>query len=347
MWKSLKVGAALSGVLLLGLAACNQSPPASVAPKGPSLASQEWNKLTASFIQSYLDARPSFAAQSGRHEYDGQLPDLSNHGIRREIARLHDQRDQVAAVDPKTLEPRERFDREYLLAVVDRDLFWMEKAKFPFSNPSWYIDRIDPDMYLNRNYAPLDVRMKAYIKYARAIPKMVNDIKANLQSPMPKTFVELGIAQFGGLADFYSKKVTAIFASVSDPELQKQLADADTAAAQAMDALKQTLEEYRKKANDKFRVGSGFIRADDRADRERESAGRSDRGRGARRPRAQYGGAQDRVRRLCTEGSIGAMHCEDVRSQAEGRSSGGCARPVGDAQGLHRQEQRGLDTERR
>ena len=255
MWKSLKVGAAMSGVLFLGLTACNQSPPASKAPKGPSLASQAWSKLTAGFMQSYFDARPFFAAQSGRHEFDGQLPDLSNHGIRREIARLHDERNQVAAVDPKTLEPRERFDREYLLAVVDRDLFWMEKAKYPFSNPGWYIDKIDPDMYLNRNYAPLNVRMKAYIKYARGIPRMVNDIKANLQSPLPKTYVELGIAQFGGLADFYSKNVAATFASVSDPDLQKQLKDVDTAAAQAMDALKQTLVEERKKANDKFALG--------------------------------------------------------------------------------------------
>ena len=113
------------------------------------------------------------------------------------------------------MEPRERFDRDYLLAVVDRDLFWLEKAKFPSSNPAWYIEKIDPDMYLNRNYAPLDVRMKAYIKYARGIPKVVNDIKANLQSPMPKTYVELGIAQFGGLAEFYSKNVSPFFASVS------------------------------------------------------------------------------------------------------------------------------------
>ncbi len=255
MWKSLKVGAALSGVLFLGLTGCGQKPPSTAAPKGPSLASQEWNKITSAFIQSYFDSRPFFAAQSGRHEYDGQLADVSNHGIRREIARLHDERNQIAAVDPKTLEPRERFDRDYLLAVVDKDLFWLEKAKFPFSNPAWYIEKIDPDMYLNRNYAPLDVRMKAYIKYARGIPKVVNDIKANLQSPMPKTFVELGIAQFGGLAEFYSKNVTPVFASVSDPDLQKQLTDADTAAAQAMDALKQTLVEERKKANDKFALG--------------------------------------------------------------------------------------------
>ena len=254
MWKSLKVGAALSAVLLLGLAGCNQSPQA-VAPKGPSLASQNWDKLTEGFIQSYLDAQPSFAAQSGRHEFDGQLPDVSAHGIKREIARLHDERDQIAAVDPKTLEPRERFDREYLLAVVDRDLFWIEKTKFPFTNPNWYGDIIDPDMYLNRDYEPLDKRMKAYIKYARGIPKVVKDIQENLQSPLPKTYVELGIDKFGGMAEFYSKDVAPIFASVTDPDLQKQLADADTAAAQAMDALKSTLVEARKKANDNFALG--------------------------------------------------------------------------------------------
>jgi uncharacterized protein (DUF885 family) len=255
MRKSLTVGAVLSGFLMLGLTACNQSPPSAHAPKGPSQASLDWNKLTDAFIQDYFNARPFFAAQSGRHEFDGQLADVSSHGIKREIARLHDERDQISAVDPKTLEPRERFDREYLLAVVDRDLFWMEKAKYPFRNPAWYIDKIDPDMYLNRNYAPLDVRMKAYIKYARGIPQMAKDIKENLQSPLPKTYVELGIAQYGGLAEHYSKNVAAIFASVSDPDLQKQLKDADMAAAAAMNDLKQYLEEVRKKADNNFALG--------------------------------------------------------------------------------------------
>src|SRR5580704_10030304 len=255
MWKSLKVGAALSGLLFLGISGCGQSPPPKTATKTISQASQAWNKLTAGFIEEYFRAQPFFAAQSGRHDFDGQLPDISNHGIRREIARLHDARNQLAAVDPATLEPRERFDREYLLAVVDKDLFWTEKAKFPFSNPGWYIDKLDPDMYLNRDYAPLEKRMKAYIKYARGIPKMVNDIKSNLQPPLPKTYVELGIAQFGGLADFYLKDAKAAFASVSDPDLQKELGEANTAAAQAMDALKRTLEADRRQANDKFALG--------------------------------------------------------------------------------------------
>ena len=54
---------------------------------------------------------------------------------------------------------------------------------------------------------------------------------------------------------FYAKDVQPVFASVSDPDLQKQLKDADAAAAQAMDALKQTLESYLGKADDKFALG--------------------------------------------------------------------------------------------
>jgi hypothetical protein len=246
---------AISAALTLIISGCGQSTPPPQKPKGPSAASQAWIKVSNAFIEDYMQAQPAFAVQSGRHEYDGQLPDLSSHGIKREIARLHDQRDQIAAVDPKSLEPRERFDRDYLLAVVDKDLFWMEKTSFPFTNPAWYLGHIDPDVYLSRNYAPLDKRIKAYIKYAQGIPKVASAIKENLKSPMPKTYVELGIDEFGGLADFYSKNVAAVFASVSDPELQKQLKDANANAAAAMTGLKDYLTAERKNANDKYAFG--------------------------------------------------------------------------------------------
>jgi hypothetical protein len=99
------------------------------------------------------------------------------------------------------------------------------------------------------------VRIKAYIKYARGIPKMASDIQANLQGPLPKTFVELGIALFGGFADFYKNDVAPVFAPVDDTDLQKQLSAANAGAAQAMSNLSDYLGSLRKSATDKFPLG--------------------------------------------------------------------------------------------
>jgi uncharacterized protein (DUF885 family) len=251
-----KVGRAGAAALFMCMAGCNQAPQSKApAHRPPSQASQQWMQTADGFVQSYFAAQPFFAAQEGKHEYDGQLPDVSAHGIKREIARLHDERDQLNAIDASQLEPQERFDRAYLLNVVDRDLFYLEKAHFPSTDPYWYLGNIDPDMYLSRNYAPLNVRMKAYIKYARGIPKMAASIQDNLKGPLPKTYVELGIAVFGGFVDFYKKDVAGVFASVNDPAMQKDLADADTNAANAMANLTNYLTGLRKTATDNFALG--------------------------------------------------------------------------------------------
>jgi Bacterial protein of unknown function (DUF885) len=260
MFLSNKLGGLAVVAALAGLAGCGQSPPPTASvKKAPSQASQQWATTANGFVEDYFRAQPFFAAQSGRHEFDGQLPDLSAHGLKREIARLHDARATLAAVDPAPLEPKERFDRLYLMSVVDRDLFWLEKTNFPATNPNWYLGNIDPDMFLHRDYAPLNVRMKSFIKYARGVPKMVTDIQANLKGPLPKTYVELGIAEYGGFADFFAKDVTATFAPVSDPDLQKQLADADKDASTAMNNLKIYLMGLQKTATDKYALGKDLF----------------------------------------------------------------------------------------
>jgi uncharacterized protein (DUF885 family) len=253
----------LAGLILaFGLSGCGQTAqPSGPVHKPPSKASEQWLTIANGFVEDYFRAQPFFAAQAGRHEFDGQLPDLSVHGIKREISRLHDVRAQIAAVEPSALEPRERFDREYLLNVIDGDLFWLEKARAPFTNPAWYLNNIDPDLYLSRNYAPLPTRMKAYIKYAQGIPAIVADIRENLRGPLPKTFVELAIDDVGGYVEFYAKEVAPVFASVADPDLQKQLADADTSASNAMMNLKNYFIGLRKTANDGYPLGKDLFAA--------------------------------------------------------------------------------------
>ncbi len=72
----------------------------------------------------------------GRHEFDVKLPDFSRQGLDREIARLHSEREHAPAFANDTLDQRQRFERDYMLAVIDGQLFWLEKAQDPYRNPS-------------------------------------------------------------------------------------------------------------------------------------------------------------------------------------------------------------------
>jgi hypothetical protein len=238
--------------LALLLTACG-GPPAPAVPAPP--AADPWPQLAARFIEEYFKANPSFAVQSGRHEYDGQMSDLSAAGIAAEVARLKRVRAEIEAVDGARLTAPEKLEREIVLGVVDGDLFFLDRARFPFTNPAWYVDRLDPDVYLNRDYAPLAQRLKGYIGYARAIPRLAAAIRANLHTPLAPSYIERGIGAFGGFADFYRRDVAKVFASVADPQAQQELAAADAAAADAMDGLRSWLTSERAHAGGEFALG--------------------------------------------------------------------------------------------
>jgi len=160
------------------------------------------------------------------------------------------------ALDGASMTAQERFEREYLLTVIDGNLFWLERARSPFTNPAWYLNRLDPDVYLNRDYAPLAQRMQGYIGYARAIPKLAAEIRANLKTPLAASLVQRGIDGFGGFADFFRHDVPRVFAGVPDEAAQRELAAADAAAADAMDGLRHWLEGERRSATQDFALGA-------------------------------------------------------------------------------------------
>ena len=247
---------------LAGLAAsCSrQAPPTTATVPAPQSrpedeAQERWDKFAAQFVEDSFKAQPFFAVQAGRHEFDGRMPDWSAAGLGTEVARLQAAHAQAAAFNAATLTPSQRFDRQLVLYTTTNDLFWLQQAKFPFTNPAWYIDRLDPEVYLSRNYAPPATRLKGYIGYARAIPQLAADIRANLHTPLPKTFVERGISGFGGFATFYRNDVPKVFASVQDEAAQKDLQEADAAAAKAMDDLSKWLRSERAHATGNFALG--------------------------------------------------------------------------------------------
>lgn len=224
------------------LASC-ESQPKHARSKAPVVqANAQWPAFVDEFLTAHFQANPSFAVNQGRHEFDGRLPDWSRAGIEREIERLASMRKRALAFDPASLDEAQRFERDYLVARLDNDTFWLAVAEQPFHNPAYYIDGLNPSVYVVRPYAAPDVRLRAFVEYARSVVSVAPDIRRNLRLPMPLTYLKYGVAGFSGLADFFRKDVRLAFAGAGDAAAQKQLAETSEAAAQALASLASWLE---------------------------------------------------------------------------------------------------------
>jgi hypothetical protein len=254
----MKAVATLALLTILGITGCqppsntNQAVNTNAPVASPN---PKWDAYVGQFLNDYFVANPQFGVYQGKHEFDGKLADWSEAGLTKEIARLKAEREKATAFKDPDLDEQQRFERDYLVAQIDKDLFWRETADQPHTNPYWYSDSIDPDVYVSRPYAPLETRIKAFTAYAKNVPTALQQIKANLKLPLAKNLARIGSQTIGGLADFYDKDVVAVFAPVTDEQSQKDFKEANAAASAAVREFKTWLDEQEKSGNDNFALG--------------------------------------------------------------------------------------------
>jgi len=217
--------------------------------------SAAWDQFVTEYLQGYFEAHPDAGVNAGRHEFDGKLPDLSRDGFNREITRLHTERDRAMAFN-SGLDARQKFERDYLMAEIDSDLFWLESAQWQYKNPYYYSGVFDPAVYLTRPYAPLNQRMRAFVDYEKALPFALRQVQQNLRTPMPRTYIDQGRLTFGGLATYFEHDVPGIFASVKDPGLQDDFMAANSEAIRILKSLDNWFESQRPSATDNFAMGA-------------------------------------------------------------------------------------------
>lgn len=255
----LSLSACVAAALLAGCKS-ETAPPAADSAAAPAAAKPaagaDWNAAVDGFLQGYFEHNPVAAANAGKHEYDGKLPDYSPEALQRNIQWLHQQRDAVAAFGDDRLDAGQRFQRDYVLAVIDGQLFWLEDSGFAAKNPSFYLGDLSPSMYLTRPYAPLEQRMAAFVTYQEALPKAAEQIRANLKGPLPATYIGLGKMGFSGMAEFFQTDVPKAFAEVKDEALQKRFAASNAKATEAMRGLADYLSKMEPQATQDFALGA-------------------------------------------------------------------------------------------
>jgi hypothetical protein len=265
----LALSAALAAALLGGCErqpspqpATSSPPPAQeAAAPAPSAGDAAWQPAVDGFVEQYFEFFPVFAANAGKHEYDGRLPDYSPASMQATIGWLHAQRDTLAAFADAApgkagLDETQQFQRDYVLSVIDGQLFWLEESGFAHSNPVLYTGDLSPSMYLTRDYAPLPQRMAAFVQYQEALPTAFEQIRGNLKPPLAASYVELGTNTFRGYADFFRDSVPAIFAGVDDAALQARFKASNAAAAKAAGEMADWFAAQKPAATQDFALGA-------------------------------------------------------------------------------------------
>jgi uncharacterized protein (DUF885 family) len=215
-----------------------------------------WSGFLDRTIEGFFRVSPEFAVYQGRHEFDGQLPDWSGTGLANRISFLRSTIAAAEAFGDDRLTREQRFERDYLIAVMRGQLFWDAVADQPHTNPDYYVGSLDPSVYVTRPYAPPEQRLRAYLRYLSNVPRATAQIRANLRTPLPLSFIDYGKAGFGGFAEYYRGDGKAAFASVQDTTLQRELDTLSALAADSMQRLADWLESQRPNATQDFALGA-------------------------------------------------------------------------------------------
>ena len=226
----------------------------------PSLAAEsedgEYEAVAEEYIKGYLGAHPLEGTALGLHEYDGKITDYSRLALDAELSRLRRFDDRLAKFDPGKLSPRQSIDLRILQAAVKKDLFEMQDMSVFERNPMVYARAADVNVYIKRNFAPLEDRVRSLVAIESQIPNILIAARTNLNAVVPKPYVELAIQIAKGSADFLKKDLVAAIGNLKDEQLRVAFHEANRKGANALNDYAAWLErEKLPKASMDFALG--------------------------------------------------------------------------------------------
>ena len=100
-----------------------------------------------------------------------------------------------------------------------------------------YAGVLDVNIYIKRNFAPLEDRVRSIIAILNQAPQIISAAKANLAESLPRPQVETAIEEADGAADFLSKDLVAALKDVKNADLMAAFNAANTKAIDEMRGL--------------------------------------------------------------------------------------------------------------
>src|SRR5260370_34472109 len=98
-------------------------------------------------------------------------------------------------------------DLRILQADIRNEIFQREAMAIYERNPIVYARAADVNIYIKRNFAPLEDRVHSIVAIESQVPNILIAARTNLEPVLPKPYVELAIRVAKGSADFLRKNL--------------------------------------------------------------------------------------------------------------------------------------------
>ena len=216
----------------------------------------EYEAVAEEFIKGYFTAHPLLGTSMGLHEYDAKITDYSRLALDAELFRLRKFDDRLQKFELSKLSQRQSIDLRILQAAIRKEIFQREAMAIYERNPIVYARAADVNVYIKRNFSPLDDRVHSIIAIESQIPNIMIAAKTNLDQVLPKPYVELAIKIARASADFLRKDLLEAIADLKDERQRSDFLESNRKAAAALTDFAGWLERERlPKANDDFALG--------------------------------------------------------------------------------------------
>ncbi|MDR7411826.1 MAG: DUF885 family protein, partial [Armatimonadota bacterium] len=176
-----------------------------------------FERLSDEILTAAFDFYPTWAARLGLHAYDGRLGSFNLSALDARLRTIREHERALREAPSEDLSPRQRVDRELLLAFLERERFDLEDLRSFQRNPLAYADALDVTLYVKREYAPLEQRAAALTEHLRQLPTFLTEARRNLEPHCPRPFVTTALEMFTGGLDFLRDQLPTAVREVSPP----------------------------------------------------------------------------------------------------------------------------------
>ena len=216
----------------------------------------EYEAVAEEFIKGYFAARPLLGTSIGLHEYDGKISDYSRLALDAELSRLKRFEDRLQKFELTKLSQRQSIDLRILQAAIRKEIFQRDAMSIYERDPMVYARAADVNVYIKRNFAPLEDRVHSITAIELQVPNILIAARTNLNSVLPKPYIELAVQIAKGSADFLRKNLVEAVADLKDERIRTEFLEANRKAAAALTEYAAWLERDKlPKATDDFALG--------------------------------------------------------------------------------------------